>query len=67
MTRPVRIPADVDREDTVLANLTAHQLLILAVTGIVLYGSWSLTRAFIPVPVFLIPAVPLMAMAVFLA
>ncbi|MFF4349977.1 PrgI family protein [Streptomyces sp. NPDC001530] len=67
MTQPVRIPADVDREDTVLANLTAHQLLILAVTGIVLYGSWSVTRAFIPVPVFLTLALPLAATAVFLA
>ncbi|MFG1667612.1 PrgI family protein [Streptomyces sp. Y7] len=67
MTQPVRIPADVDREDTVLANLTAHQLLILAVTGIVLYGSWTLTRTFIPAPIFLIPALPLAASAVLLA
>ncbi|MFC4464003.1 PrgI family protein [Streptomyces xiangluensis] len=67
MTQPVRIPADVDREDTVLANLTARQLLILAVTGIVLYGVWSLTRAFVPLPVFLIPAVPIGATAAFLA
>ncbi|MDQ0772880.1 hypothetical protein QF026_001346 [Streptomyces aurantiacus] len=67
MTQPVRIPADVDREDTVLANLTARQLMLLAVTGIVLYGLWSLTRAFVPLPVFLIPAVPIGAAAVFLA
>ncbi|MEU5698666.1 PrgI family protein [Streptomyces aurantiacus] len=67
MTQPVRIPADVDREDTVLANLTARQLMILAVTGIVLYGLWSLTRAFVPLPVFLIPTVPIGATAVFLA
>ncbi|MEU6573585.1 PrgI family protein [Streptomyces sp. NPDC046805] len=67
MTQPVRIPADVDREDTVLANLTARQLLILAVTGIVLYRAWSLTREFVPLPVFLIPAVPVAATAAFLA
>ncbi|MFF4503003.1 PrgI family protein [Streptomyces sp. NPDC001401] len=67
MTQPVRIPADVDRDDTVLANLTARQLMILAVTGIVLYRAWSLTHAFVPLPVFLIPAVPIAAVAAFVA
>ncbi|MFF1679460.1 PrgI family protein [Streptomyces sp. NPDC058256] len=67
MTQPVRIPADVDREDTVLGNLTARQLLIFAVTGILVYGAWSMTRPFVPLPVFLIPTVPLGAIAAFLA
>lgn len=67
MTQPVRIPADVDRPDTVLAHLTARQLLILAVTGIVLYGTWSAVRAVVPVVVFLIPAIPLAAGATFIA
>ncbi|SEP54535.1 PrgI family protein, partial [Amycolatopsis saalfeldensis] len=57
--QPVRIPSDVDREDRILANLTARQLTILAVTGIVLYGAWSLTRDVVPLPVFLIIAVPI--------
>ncbi|MEU6355695.1 PrgI family protein [Streptomyces sp. NPDC047072] len=65
MTQPVRIPSDVDREDTVLAGLTARQLMILAVTGLLLYGSWSVMRSFVPVPVFLVPAVPIAATAVF--
>ncbi|MFD8716922.1 PrgI family protein [Streptomyces sp. NPDC059629] len=67
MTQPVRIPADVDREDTVLANLTARQLLILTVAGILLYGAWSVTRAFVPLPVFLVPSIPVGAAAAFLA
>ncbi|MEU6260164.1 PrgI family protein [Streptomyces griseorubiginosus] len=67
MTQTVRIPADIDREDTVLAGLTAHQLMILAVTGLVLYGGWSVSRAFVPLPVFLIPAVPLSATGVLVA
>ncbi|WP_075737761.1 PrgI family protein [Streptomyces acidiscabies] len=67
MTQPVRIPADIDRPDTVLAHLTARQLLILAVTGIVLYTAWSAVRAFVPVLVFLIPAIPLAAGATFIA
>ncbi|HEY8983297.1 MAG TPA: PrgI family protein [Streptomyces sp.] len=62
-----RIPADVDREDTVLAGLTARQLAIFAVTGIVLYGIWSATRSFVPVGVFLIPAVPTAAVAALVA
>lgn len=67
MSQPVRIPADVDREDTVVANLTARQLLILAVTGIVLYGTWSLSRSFVPAAVFLLGAVPTAGAAAFLA
>lgn len=65
MTQPVRIPADVDREDTVLVGLTARQLMTLALTAIVLYGGWSVTRAFMPLPVFLIPAVPIAGTAAF--
>ena len=58
MTQPVRIPADVDRKDTVLAGLTARQLTILAATGTVLYSLWAATRAVVPLPVFLVLAVP---------
>ena len=67
MTQPTRIPADVDREDRVLAGLTARQLAILAVTGILLYSGWAITRAVLPLPVFLIVAVPVGAIAVVLA
>jgi hypothetical protein len=67
MTQPVRIPSDVDREDRILANLTARQLAILAVTGIVLYGTWTLSRHVVPLPVFLIVAVPVGVTAAVLA
>jgi PrgI family protein len=67
MTHPVRIPADVDREDRILANLTARQLAILAGTGIVLYALWALTRTVLPLPVFLIVAIPVGATAALLA
>jgi PrgI family protein len=33
-SRAVRIPADVDRPDRILAGLTARQVAILAVTGL---------------------------------
>jgi hypothetical protein len=67
MSQPVRIPADVDRDDTVVANLTAHQLAVLAGAGAVLYVLWTLTQNLVPVPVFLVGAVPLGGAAAFVA
>ncbi len=67
MTSPVRVPADVDRPDRVLGPLTARQLAILGVAGILLYGLYSATRAFVPLPVFLIVAVPVGITATVLA
>ena len=58
MTSPVRIPADVDLADTVIGPLTARQLAILAVTGLLLYTAWTVTRAVLPLAVFLALAVP---------
>lgn len=63
MTHPVRIPADVDREDRVFASLTARQLAILASTALGLYGLWLLTHTFLPIAVFLVIALPLGAAA----
>jgi hypothetical protein len=67
VTHPVRIPADVDREDRVLANLTTRQLAILAGTGLALYGLWLLVRGFVPVVVYLVVAVPTAVIALVLA
>jgi hypothetical protein len=54
----VRIPADVDREDRVLANLTARQVAILATVGALLYAGYAATRTVLPPVVFLVAAVP---------
>jgi PrgI family protein len=67
VTTPVRIPADVERADRLIGPLTARQLAILAVTGLVLYTAWTATRTVVPLPVFLIPAIPIGATAVILA
>jgi hypothetical protein len=67
MSQPVRIPADVDREDTLVANLTARQLLLLAAGGALLYVLWTLARPLVPVPVFLVVAVPMAAAAGYVA
>src|SRR4051812_50177737 len=59
-----RIPADVDREDRVLANLTARQVAILAGTGVVLWAAFMATRHFVPPLVFIACAVPIASVAV---
>jgi PrgI family protein len=59
MSRPVRIPADVDRPDRVLGPLTARQLAILGVTGLLLYALYGATRSVLPVPLFLLVATPI--------
>jgi hypothetical protein len=63
----MRIPADVDREDRLLANLTARQLAILAVAGTVLWAVWIATRTLVPLPVFAAFAAPAAGVAVTLA
>jgi hypothetical protein len=63
----VRIPADVDMRDRVLGPLTARQLAILGMTGLVLYSAWAATRAFLPIPVFLALAIPVASCAAILA
>jgi hypothetical protein len=45
---PGRIPADVEREDRVLAGLTLRQLAILVVVGLVLYAAYAATRTVVP-------------------
>lgn len=67
MSTGVRIPADVDREDRLVAGLTARQLALLAVVGIALAGLWSATRTLVPLPVFLVAAAPIALVAIVLA
>ncbi len=64
---PVRIPADVDREDRLLGDLTARQVAILAVAAVVLWLAWLATRHLIPPAVFAGAAAPVGVAAVLLA
>lgn len=59
MSRMARIPADVDREDQIMVGLTARQVAVLAVTAMLGYGAWQLTRGLVPTVVFLVVAVPI--------
>lgn len=67
MTEPVRIPADVDRPDRLLGNLTARQLLILAGAGAASYLVWAAVRTLVPPLVFLAAAAPVLAATAALA
>lgn len=63
MSHPVKIPADIDRDDRVMFGLTARQLALLSGTGTALYLLWTATGAVLPLPVFLAIAVPIVATA----
>jgi hypothetical protein len=63
----VRIPADVERPDKLLAGLTARQLAILAVTAVALWAGYAATRHLVPPVVFGVVAVPVGAVAAMLA
>jgi hypothetical protein len=63
----VRIPADVEREDRLLANLTARQLAILAVAAVVLWATYTATRHLVPIALFGVVAVPVGSVAALLA
>lgn len=57
-TGRVRVPADVDRPDVILAGLTARQLAILAVAAVAIWGLYAATRGLVPVGAFAGLAVP---------
>lgn len=61
------IPADVDRDDILVAGLTARQLAWLAAGGAVLIGLWSISRPLLAIPLFLMLAAPLATVVVVLA
>jgi hypothetical protein len=63
----VRIPADVERDDRLLGNLTARQLVILAVSGVVLWAVYTATRHVLPPIAFGAVAAPIGALSVMVA
>lgn len=63
----VRIPADVERPDRLLANLTARQLAILSVAGVILWVAYEATRHVVPLAVFAAGACPFGALSLLLS
>jgi len=66
-TGRVRIPADVDRPDKLLAGLTARQLAILAVAAVALWAGYAATRHLVPPAAYGAVAIPVGAAAALLA
>lgn len=60
----VRMPADVEREDKILAGLTVRQLAIIGVPGVGLWAAYSGLGHLVPPIVFVVAAVPVMGAAV---
>jgi hypothetical protein len=63
----VRIPADLNAPDRVVAGLTARQVAILAVAAVPVYLAWQQLAGRIPVPVLAGATAPIAAVAVGLA
>ncbi|MGH9090495.1 MAG: PrgI family protein [Acidimicrobiales bacterium] len=63
----MRIPADVERPDKLLAGLTARQLAILGVAAVALWAGYAATRHLLPAAVYGAFAVPVGAVAAMLA
>ncbi len=62
-----RIPADVDREDRLLAGLTARQLAVLAVAGLAAGFIVTLARRLLPLPLAVALAGPVAVAGLMLA
>ncbi|WP_235997170.1 PrgI family protein [Nocardiopsis coralli] len=60
----IRMPADVEREDQVLAGLTVRQLLIIGVPGLAIWAGISALSGTVPMPVLIVAGVPLIGAAV---
>ncbi|WP_239336840.1 PrgI family protein [Frankia sp. CiP3] len=63
----VRIPADVDRPDRILAGLTARQLLLLAPTLLTVTAVYQLAAPALPLPLIAMLIVPILAAGTMLA
>ncbi|WP_051944384.1 PrgI family protein [Streptacidiphilus rugosus] len=59
----VKIPADVEQSDKLAWNLTARQLLQLALAGLALWALWQASRPVLPPLLFAIGALPVAAVS----
>src|SRR5436190_17066269 len=62
-----RVPGDIERPDKIAFGLTGRQLVILAVTGLLLYAAWTAVAKVVHPLVFLAFAIPVAAAAFLLA
>lgn len=62
--RQARIPADIEREDRIVAGLTARQVLKLTLAAVLAYAGWALVRPWVPTVAYLAPVAPVAVVAV---
>ncbi|NIL44174.1 PrgI family protein [Salinispora arenicola] len=62
-----RVPADIERPDRIAFGLSGRQLVILAVTGLLLYAAWTAVATLVHPLLFLAGAMPVAAAAFLLA
>ncbi|MBN1174039.1 MAG: PrgI family protein [Micromonosporaceae bacterium] len=62
-----RIPSDIERPDTIIFGLNARQIVILTVTGLLIYTAWTALATTVQPLVFAGCALPVAAGAFFLA
>ena len=62
-----RVPADVERKDSILFGFTFRQLAILAIAGLLIYTAWTALATVVPPMQFLIGAIPVAGAAFVLA
>lgn len=67
MNSRFRIPADVDREDRLLAGLTARQLAIVGTAAVALWAAYTGVGRLLPLPIFAGLAAPMALAAAALA
>ena len=62
----IRIPADVDREDQLLAGLSARQLAVVAVAAVACWLVYTATRWILPLPLIVATCAPIAVVAIVL-
>jgi hypothetical protein len=62
-----RVPANVERKDSILFGFTFRQVVILTVAGLIIYAAWTALARVVPPPQFLIGAIPVAGFAFVLA
>lgn len=62
-----RVPADIERPDRIAFGMSGRQVVILAVTGLLLYAAWTAVATLVHPLVFLVAAMPVAAGAFSLA
>src|SRR3954470_17834417 len=62
-----RVPANVERKDSILFGFTFRQVVILTIAGLIIYAAWTALARVVHPLAFLIGAMPLAAFALLLA